>query len=412
MPEARPRLRRLELFPVEVDGAPMICVRDPTGLTDKIGFLPRPAALAAVLCDGSRTVAEVAAEVGRRAGASVSSEQVAALLADLDDSLFLEGPRLEAHRRDVVRAFHLAPTRPPSHAGGAYPGEPGPLAARLDALLAEAASEPAPQPLAPAAGAPALLVSPHIDHHRGGATYARAFRALDPAAPPDLVVVLGTDHNGVGWPFTLTRKHYDTPLGALRTDVAVVDELTARLPFHATGLFADELHHKNEHSIELVAVWLRHLYGGAAPPLLPVLCGSLHAAIEQHQAPAADPRVAGFLDALTTATARRSVLVVAAADLSHVGPRFGDGPMGAPERQRVEADDRRALAAAADRDAEGFFAAIAAVGDRNRVCGLAPVYHGLALAGPGGRPGTLLDYAQADADDAGTSFVSIAALAV
>src|SRR5262250_434903 len=59
----RPRLRPLELFPAEVVGQVVICLHDPSGLTDRMGFLPRPAALAAVLCDGTRTVAEVAEEL-------------------------------------------------------------------------------------------------------------------------------------------------------------------------------------------------------------------------------------------------------------------------------------------------------------------------------------------------------------
>ena len=87
-----------------------------------------------------------------------------------------------------------------------------------------------------------------------------------------------------------------------------------------------------------------------------------------------------------------------------------NGPMKTGDRERVAAEDRTALDAAARRDADGFFAAVAAIGDRNRVCGLAPIYHALAFAGREGRAGTLIDYDQCKADDAGTSFVSIAAL--
>src|SRR5215813_6159988 len=111
MSDPRPRLRALELFPVDVDGQSLICVRDPSGLTDRVGFLPRPAALAAVLCDGTRTVDEVAAEVSRRTGAEVAAAQILELLEQLDDGLFLEGPRLERHRRDVLEAFRRAPAR-------------------------------------------------------------------------------------------------------------------------------------------------------------------------------------------------------------------------------------------------------------------------------------------------------------
>lgn len=413
MPDPRPRLRPLELFPVEVDGQNLICLRDPTGLTDRIGFLPRPAALAAVLCDGSRTLAEVAEEMGRRTGMTVQASQIAELLEQLDDGLFLEGQRLEAHRASVLAAFRASPSRAATHAGGAYLGDPAELRDVIGDWGQQISSEPAPKAVRAEPGAPALLISPHIDYHRGGLTYARGWRAVTAATPPDLVVVFGTDHSGVGWPFTLTRKSFETPLGAVPTDAALVDELVARLPFHAEGLFEDELHHRNEHSIELQAVWLRHRFGAATPPVLPVLCSSLHRAVARRESPSADPRVVGFLDALKAATAGRRVLVVAGADLAHVGPRFGDtAPMRAPDRQRVEQDDRRALEAVAGRDAEGFFAAVAALEDKNRVCGLAPIYAGLVAAGRDGGRGVLIDYDQCKADDGGTSFVSIAALAM
>jgi len=412
MPDARPRLRPLELFPVEVDGQSLICLRDPSGLTDRIGLLPRPAAVAAVLCDGTRTLAEVAAELERRSGAGVTASQIAELLDQLDDGLFLEGPRLEAHKRAVLAAFRAAPTRAANHAGGAYAAVPSELRGTIAEWGTQIAGEPAPPTLRAEVGAPAVLISPHIDYHRGGLTYARAWRALARAERPDLVIVFGTDHNGTDWPFTLTRKSYETPLGAAPTDTALVEELLARLPDHAEGLFADEIHHRTEHSIELQAVWLRHIFGADAPPVLPVLCGSLHRAVTRRESPAADPRVAGFLDALRAATAGRRILIVAGADLAHVGPRFGDGPMRAPDRQRVADDDRLALDAAGRRDADGFFGSIAALDDKNRICGLAPIYHSLAFIGREGRQGTLIDYDQCKADDSGTSFVSIAAMTI
>jgi MEMO1 family protein len=414
MADDRPRLRQLDIFPVVVDGENLVCLRDPSGLSERAVFLPRAGAVAALLCDGQRTTAQVAEELGRRANAQVSAAQIDELVGQLDECLFLIGARLEAHRRIVLEDFHAAPSRAPSHAGNAYAGEPEALRAAIADWDAQIAAEAAPPPLRSEAGAPAMLVSPHIDYHRGGLTYARAWRAAGrPRAEPfDLVVIFGTDHNGTERPFTLTRKTYDTPLGPVATDVPLVDELVARLPVQAEALFADELNHRHEHSIELQAVWLRSLFGDAGPPVLPVLCGSLHRSVERQESPGVDPRVAGFLDALRTATAGRRVLVVAGADLAHVGPRFGDGPMKKADCDRVAGEDHVALEAAARRDADAFFAAVAAVGDRNRVCGLAPIYHAVAFAGREGRPGTILDYDQCRADEAGASFVSITALAM
>jgi AmmeMemoRadiSam system protein B len=256
----------------------------------------------------------------------------------------------------------------------------------------------------------AALVAPHIDYQRGGHMYARAYATL-PVDPPELVIVFGTDHNGTEHPFTLTRKPFATPLGDVATDVALVDSLAARVRDPAS-LFADELHHRGEHSIELQAVWLRRVYGDATPPVLPVLCGSLHRAIADGGSPnRVDPRVPEMLELLAGVVAGRRTLIIAGADLAHVGPRFGDDVAFLDEGRRVVARaDHAALDAVVAGDAESFFGAVAAERDRFRICGLAPIYHTLALAP--GRRGTLLGYDQCLADDDGASFVSIAAVAI
>lgn len=400
-----PRLRPLEMFPADVDGERVLCLRDPSGLTEGMAFLPPPAVLVVSLCDGSRTRADVAREFHRRTGRRISEAQVASILDQLDEALFLETPRFLDHRRAIHEAFRAAPLRPAAHAGASYPDAPAELATLLDGHLRAAAG-------AGDACPPAAVVAPHIDFARGGRVYGRAWAPVAAAGgpAPDLVVVFGTDHNGIEQPFTLTRKSYDTPLGALETDGALVDALAREAGGEA--LFAEELHHRGEHSIEFQAVWLRHLFGGSAPPILPVLCGSVHRSVAARTSPRAGAPVRRFLEALRTLTAGRRVLVVAGADLAHVGPRFGDGPFGAAELAEVERADRAALAAAATGDAEGFFAAVAAVEDRYRVCGTSAIYATLALGEGTTRRGELLAYEHCPADEKPESFVTIAAVAV
>src|SRR5207245_3905829 len=139
----------------------------------------------------------------------------------------------------------------------------------------------------------------------------------------DLFIAVGTDHVGADHPFTLTRKHYATPLGRVDTDVALVDALAARLG--GDELYADELHHRTEHSIEFQALLLRYVLPAERPiTILPILCGSLHRSREAGRDPSADPFVARFLGTLGELTAARRVCLIAGADLAHVGPRFGD----------------------------------------------------------------------------------------
>src|SRR5262249_52318456 len=181
----RPRLRPLELFPVDADGEVLICLRDPAGLAER-AFLRRPAALLAVLCDGTRTIAEVARDFSRKTGMGVTDAVVENLVAQLDEALLVEGPRVAARRQAVADEFRAAAIRPAAHAGPCYPVGGPELRAYLQAFEAKAG----PRDGGLAADGVAGLIAPHIDFGRGGPAYARAYRAL--GEPPDLVIVLGT----------------------------------------------------------------------------------------------------------------------------------------------------------------------------------------------------------------------------
>ena len=93
----------------------------------------------------------------------------------------------------------------------------------------------------------------------------------------DLVIIFGTDHKGGLGTFTLTKLPYATPYGVLPTEPDLIDKLVEGIGEEAA--FREELHHRQEHSIELTAVWLHHIYhsAGVEPkPMLPILIGSFH----------------------------------------------------------------------------------------------------------------------------------------
>src|SRR2546425_12185775 len=178
----------------------------------------------------------------------------------LDDHGFLDSASFAKRRAKVDGAFLGAPTRPASHAGGAYPGKPDELRTTMDAFFTH---EEGPGAIAwpPKLGSPPVeaIIAPHIDFHRGGPAYAWAYRDLAERCAADLFVIVGTCHVGMGHPFALTRKDYDTPLGPARADRDFVEALAARA---AQDCFGSELAHRNEHSIEVHAVFLQYRYGG------------------------------------------------------------------------------------------------------------------------------------------------------
>ncbi len=262
--------------------------------------------------------------------------------------------------------------RPPSCSGMVYPEDPALLRAALERWLAPSV-EPAQVPVRVAPPV-RLLVAPHIDYPRGTRGYARAYAALD-GTDADLFVVFGTAHDTPPHLYTLTRRHYATPLGPVVTDRPAVDALAAELG--EGEVLADERCHGGEHSVELQLVVLRHLVRRPFTAL-PVLCSSISHLPDPAQL------TERFLAALARAVQGRKVCFIASADLAHVGPRYGDPrPPTAAEVARVEAEDRRTLAYVAAGDPAGFHRDAVRGDGRRRLCGIAPIYAAMRASGRG-----------------------------
>jgi AmmeMemoRadiSam system protein B len=402
----RPRLRALEAFPVEQDGERLIGLRDPSGVTEQVALLPIPALDIVSLFDGEHSLAEIYAVVSARHGQRAPGlEDIAGFAARLDDAGFLDSPRFAERRRRIEESWLANPSRPAAHAGGAYPGDPDALRSQIDEFFVDPEGPGLPE----AGAAPRRLrglIAPHIDFHRGGPTYAWAYRALLERSDADLFVILGTCHGGMDDPFTATLKPYDTPLGPAEVDRGLFEVLQRR---YRHDLLTSETAHRSEHSIEFQAVMLRRLLGHRPFTILPVLASFLHEAVWTGEAPEANPRVPRFLDALgdSIAGSDRKVCVIAAVDLAHVGPRFGDAEPNTPAvLERVAREDREMLKPVIAGDPAAFFESVAADGDSRRICGLSPIYAFLRVL-PGAR-GELLRYSQWPDQQGAVSFCAAA----
>jgi len=403
-PPDRPRLRPVEVFPFEENGKRTFLLQDPGGYLEAPLQLSGAALLLVGLCDGSRTLDAVRAEFEERSGHALSSEDLSGFLAAMDQAHLLDSPAFAAHRDALEREFAAREWRAASHAGSAYEGEPRPLAAALDRWLAAGVAG------GRAEGRLLALIAPHIDFHRGGAGYGRSYAALLGREPPEVVVVLGTGHAAEAGRFILCDKGFETARGDLPLDRDFLGRLEARLPrSYRRGVLA----HRREHSIEFQAVWLAHLFPhDARPAIVPILCTSFDDLMDGAGGPARCPEAADFLGGLreTWLEERRRVLVVAGADLSHVGPRFGDEQRATPGfLEQIEARDRAALDGAKTGSADRFFAAVAAHRNSHRICSVAGIF--AALATVRARSGDLLVYEQA-VDPRGELAVTFAGLAL
>lgn len=388
----RPRLRPIDAFPTQVDGTPVLCLRDPQGLTDRVLFVPLAAAEILQHLDGAHSILDIQAAWVRRHGDLLFREQVEQLLALLDEHLLLENASSAAAREAAEREFAAAPLRPAFHAGRAYDANPTRLRATLDSFFT-APEGPGPPGPPRGTGLQAVL-APHIDFARGGPTYAWAYRAVLEAADADCFIVLGTAHSALGGRFSPSLKDFATPFGPLATDRGFVERLLQRTS--RDGIVTDDFVHRAEHSIDFQAVFLQYLHAGRRTiRLVPILCGTLADFVQTGKSPADDPVVRRFVTALqeTIAAAGERVCLVGGVDLAHLGPRFGDPePLTATHLRRAAQDDTAMLQAVTAGDAEGFFRFVQREQDRRRICGLSPIY--ILLKVLEGAKGTLLRYSQ------------------
>ena len=393
MSDLLPPLRQAEAFPVDHDGARFLGLRDPAGYTAAVLMLPGPLLEIVSLFDGEHSIADIQAAVMRHRGELVPRARIEELAAALDEHGFLDSPRFAERRAAIETEFRAAPTRPPSHAGGAYAGEAAALRTMLDGCFT-APDGPGAVEWSSSASSPVRgVIAPHIDLHRGGVGYAWAYRELAERSDADLFVIFGTCHAGMADPFALTAKDFETPLGAAPVDRDFVARLAAGA---GQDCFASELAHRAEHSIEFQAVLLRYLFGARRDvAIVPVLTSFAHEALARGRHPEDDPRVPRFFEALATtvASSGRRVAFIAGADLAHVGPRFGDPePISPDALATVGKEDRAMLESVAAGDPAGFFESVRADGDRRRICGLSSIY-ALLRALPDAR-GTLRHYGQ------------------
>lgn len=356
-------------------------LRDTQGVTSSPAVLPMEMVPILARFTGKSTCEEIARAVSSELGERVPVEVVVQLATELEDALFADGPPFRRARAEIEQRFADADVREASHAGGAYHGEPEKLRAYIeqDCLGTYAKTTDTRRLVG--------LVAPHIDPWRGARCYGAAYGALAASLPADVdtFVLVGTSHAPMRSPFALCRKDFATPLGPVVADRESIDALAKAADFDP---YADQLNHKREHSLEFQAVFLQHLLAKAGRTdarIVPILCG-LGENQRTGASPASSQEVARFLDGVRRIVAEKRAVVIAGADLAHVGPRFGDPrPFDVAERGALDATDRASLARAEALDPEAFWEHVAGDLDARRVCGLAPVYSLLATLDRGAR---------------------------
>ena len=341
-------------------------------------------------------------------GEALSRVIVEKIIAQLDEALVLDSPRFHAHRKNCVEEFQRASTRPALLAGASYPEDPKALRERLQTFFDKAEKINLLSPRPSNAKSKGIIV-PHIDFTRGGVCEALAYRQLLDESY-DTFIVLGIAHSGVTYPFCGAAKDFETPLGIARCNRELLADLNKRC---GGKLLDEQIAHKNEHSIEFVAVFLQFLKQFQNTKIVPIICGGFFEAMESGASPMQTPEIEEFVWALRETVneceARgERIGFIASVDGAHVGSRFGDEGVLTPQILKdIEMRDLRFFQWIERGDKDALHAELA--NDNNaRNVDAHPAVWTLLAAFPELRA-QLMDYRQAF-DEEANSVVSFAAM--
>lgn len=401
-----PKIRPVNSALIKYKGHNYLKLDDPMSMSDKSILIPEHLAYVMQVCDGTKDIFEMEILMDKNYGLDLSIDTITELLHRLNEVLLIENGDFKQVKEKMSKEYLGSAYRTPYHAGAVYPSDPSELTGLLNEYCRAIGRE---ECRVNVNGDLAGIISPHIDYARGHNTYARLWKkAWNNLREIELVIVLGTDHYGGPGQITSTFQDYATPLGILPTEITVVQTLEDEMG--GEFLFKEEFHHIREHSIELALVWLHYsLEVNRLPtiPIVPILCGSFSTFITGEKTLYRDKKIKTLIYCLKRIMERRKTLVIAAGDLAHLGPVFGDStPMDEESRIKLKEADYKSLDAICNSNPKQFFEISQRESDYRKICGLSPIYIGLELLT--GAVGEHLGYKQCSASSQGDSIVSIA----
>jgi len=412
-------------------GRPMLGLADAQQVSDKLVFTAPAAQAVLGLFDGEHGIDAVVAEVGK----GLTREVLENLVAQLDDAGLLAGPTFDRIYEKLKKDFQSAPHLPPG-ATAAFADQlvmaelgtdatdeqktaegPARMRARFDGWIDQAlkdAADPSFDHL------PRAVIVPSVDYSMGWPNYAAVYGRMRVVDRPRRVVILGAHHAGFSTGVCGYDKGYETPFGVSPLAQDFFDALTGALGAADTQkLLEHRYDHERAHAIEAQVAWLQHVLADDGE--MPEVMGFLVHDPTRNNGESSDGLGLGMEPFV--AAARRAIdelegptLVVAAADLAHVGPQFGDEQplVGDTDevrafRESVMTHDRQMVGLIAQNKPTELLSAIRWQQNRMRWSGLGPITAAMELA-PGAEARVLNYFAAADPQ--GQALVSSCAVAL
>jgi len=355
-----PALRPLEVATFRNERNELyFALRDMTQVAPQAVTVSLPGYFVLAHLDGRHTARDIQLAFLKQFGQLITLEQVERLVNDLDKALLLDTDTFE-QAYAARRAEYLAADARDNRARWPDGAE---LRRELSELLA--AGE------AVAVRELRGVIAPHLDYRRGGPCYADAYATLA-RAPAERYVILGTNHFGRARGVVATGKDFQTPLGRVPVDREFIVRLEHRL---GCSLREQEFDHYTEHSVELQVHMLQVCRADAPFTIVPILCPDPSAG--RTGATPSGPGPAEFADALAELLAGddRSTVLIAGADLSHVGQHFGERRPTTPAfLEEVARRDRHLLELLEQRREDEFVSTLRDDGNPTRICSVGCIY--------------------------------------
>jgi len=196
------------------------------------------------------------------------------------------------------------------------------------------------------------LIVPHAGYMASGPVAAHAYYNLAFDGKPDVIVIFGPNHTGLGSAISLMNEgSWRTPLG----DVQIGAETANQILQNSDIIDVDDRAHVREHSIEMQLPFLQYLYGSEFK-FIPIcfMMQDLQTSQEIGKAVAA-------------ALKNKNGLVIASTDLTHYEPQ-----------SRAEKKDKLAIDVALEMDEEKYYRTVDSYGIST--CGYGPTIAAIVAA--------------------------------
>lgn len=362
--ERLPGIRKdIQIIPFMHEGEQVYYIRDILNLCPEGLVLRKPVMEMIMLMMRTRSIRDFQAELVRRQGGTiVSATEVMDFIRNLDELYVLNTRRYREARDHLIKSFEALSVRPAALAGKGYPDKPHALENFLSRYLAQASDTKEIRISDPVKA----IIAPHIDLMVGADTYGKVYRYL-PRNGIKRIVILGIGHNLHDGYFAVTDKDFQLPNGLLKTDKEAVAFLRS-IPGGA--LAGSDFVHKDEHSIEFQALFIRHLIEDENILCVPILCGAFDSLLKSVDYPTDYLSISAFVSGLREITSDPETLIIAGVDLCHVGPKFGDGIPAEKLENNIRDHDSNILDAVETGDGYKLWLTIQDQGNRYHVCGL------------------------------------------